>query len=156
MKTPLTFGEASAIVNCGPDAPFLRELREGGENELRLTIRCARPAPEVPPETTGRPPLDRILRRCTPILPDPAREMEIVFPDYLLYQVRNESFCSFDPSEVRQGRYLCIFQRSKLLEHLTAVTDSALLPAPWTHYGIFTQNQIIDVISQTEPQVFGE
>ena len=83
--------------------------------------------------------------------------MEIVFEDYILYQVRNESFCSYDPQETGTGRYLAVFEKSKLLDYLTVTVDAGLLSlcdAPWKHYRISTQNQIIDVIAQAEPKVY--
>jgi len=31
--------------------------------------------------------------------------------------------------------------------------DGSTYPGPWRHYGIYTQNQIIDVVSHFEPMV---
>ena len=79
--------------------------------------------------------------------------------NYLLYQVRNESYCVFDADEVRSGTYLCTFERSKLLDYLPRAIDVQLIPdgtdapASWKHYGIYTQNQIIDIVAPSEPTV---
>ena len=82
-------------------------------------------------------------------------QWELVFEDYILYQVRNESFCSFHAEEIRTGKYLAVYERSRLLEYLPAAVDAGLLEhtQPWKHYGIFTQNQIIDVIAQADPVI---
>ena len=71
--------------------------------------------------------------------------------------VRNESFCHFESKSARHGNYLAIYEQSKLLEYLSAATDvqqgedGNFYPAQWKHYSIFTQNQVIDIISHCEP-----
>lgn len=73
--------------------------------------------------------------------------------------MRNESFWSGDPNEVRHGRYLITFEKSKLLSHLEEITDAqklddgAFYPGKWTHYAIYTQDHVIDVISHCPPDV---
>ena len=85
--------------------------------------------------------------------------IDIRFDNYIMYQVRNESYVSFDRTEARHGKYLCIFAESKLLAYLETVTDvqrcddGSTYPGPCRHYGIRTQNQIIDVVSHFEPMV---
>ena len=73
--------------------------------------------------------------------------------------MRNESYCVFDADEVHSGTYLCTFERSKLLDYLSRAIDVHLIPdgtdapASWKHYGIYTQNQIIDIVAPSEPTV---
>ena len=144
------------MLDSGRNDPFLRELWEVEENQLHITICGAVTAPEAE-YPTGNDAMDAVLAHCTPLLPDTTETMEIVFEDYILYQVRNESFCSYDPQEIRTGKYLAVFEKSKLLDYLTVTVDVGLLSlfdAPWRHYRISTQNQIIDVIAQTEPKVY--
>ena len=59
----------------------------------------------------SRPPCGR-----RPLCPDENAKIELIFENYLLYQVRNESYCVFDADEVHSGTYLCTFERSKLLD----------------------------------------
>ena len=46
--------------------------------------------------------------------------------------------------EIRKGKYLIIFEKSKLLDSLVQMTDARKLedgsyyPGKWTHYGIYT------------------
>lgn len=164
MDHVLSFTEGREILQQHEHAPFLMELKEGAENELHVTI-----CPAVIGEKSANhesfgdigidAALDEILADCSPILPEETRQYEIVFPDYIIYQVRNESFCSFDPEEVWSGRYLVVFEQSKFLDALPVFTDAQELedgtcyPGPWKHYGIYTQNQVIDVIAQVEPTI---
>ena len=159
MSHSTTFAEAGRLVDASRRAPFLLTLSEGSENELYVTICCAKVEANVQTSSTGNAALDGILARCTPLCPDESAKIELIFENYLLYQVRNESYCVFDADKVRSGTYLCTFERSKLLDYLPHAIDIHLIPdgtdapASWKHYGIYTQNQIIDVIAPSEPTV---
>lgn len=58
------------------------------------------------------------------------------------------------------GTYLLECEKSSFLNYLALVTDACRLedgsfyPAPWKHYGIYTQNHIVDIIATEEPKVF--
>ena len=78
---------------------------------------------------------------------------EIIFSSYIIYQVRKESFCSWDDYEIRKGKCLHIYEKSRLLEHCKATMDSGLLPDKWVHYGVSTENHIIDIISHEKPTI---
>ena len=142
MSHCTTFAEAGRLVDAGRRAPFLLTLCEEDENELHITICCAKAEPNAQTPSTGN-----------------AAKIELIFENYLLYQVRNESYCVFDADEVRGGTYLCTFERSKLLDYLPRAIDVHLIPdgtdapASWKHYGIYTQNQIIDIVAPSEPTV---
>lgn len=75
----------------------------------------------------------------------------------ILYQVRNELFCSWDGYELRQGKFFIVFEKSRLLDTLPLITDCQIgddgeaYPGKWKHYGIYCQNHIIDIISHNEP-----
>ncbi len=159
MPQHITSAEAGRLVDASCRAPFLLTLSEDSENELHITLCCAKAEANAQAPSTGNAALDGILARCTLLCPDESAKIGLVFENYLLYQVRNESYCVFDADEVRSGTYLCTFERSKLLDYLPRAIDVHLLPtgtdapASWTHYGIYTQNQIIDVIAPSEPKV---
>ncbi len=83
---------------------------------------------------------------------------EIVFEHYILYQMRNESFTSLDKYEVRKGNWLLIFEKSRLLDHIADYVDHYILDSVYSrdeirHYGIYTENHILDVISVKPPAV---
>ena len=160
----MIFEELDRII--GGHAPFLMSLSDGSREELRLVIAAAEvgeSGADIPDfsdmgEATKKS-LQEILAKTRPIEIDERRQYEICFQGYIIYQVRNESYCSFDPDEIRHGRYLITFEKSKLLSYLSSVTaaaqlgDGSFYPGKWTHYGIYTQNHVIDVISHTPPVI---
>lgn len=167
----LSFDEASSILNSGKASPFLCALSEEmeTENELHITI-CGAEIGEIVTELDDIPdfspvePLNtrikEICKHSRPITPNSQDKYEIVFENYIIYQVRNESFCSFDPEEVRIGKYLIIFEKSKLLDYLSLSTDASRCkdgsfhPGEWKHYGIYTQRHVIDVVSHCPPKIY--
>lgn len=160
----LSFEKLDLIL--GEQAPFLMSLSDGSQGELRLVISAAevgeagRNIPEFEEiDQAVQQTLCRILSASRPIKAKEHCLFEICFCDYIIYQIRNESFCSYDPEEIRQGKYLIVFERSKLLSHLDEITDAKQLgndsfyPGKWAHYGIYTQNHVIDVISHCPPMI---
>ena len=110
----MEFEELDRII--GGHAPFLISLSDGQLEELRLVIAGAEvgeSGADVPDfsdmgEATKKS-LQEILAKTRPIEINERRQYEIYFQDYILYQVRNESYCSFDDhEEIRHGRYLII------------------------------------------------
>lgn len=150
----------------GNHAPFLISLSDGLQEELHIVIAAAEvrveggniPDFEEVNEAT-REVLQEILADTQPIEINERRLFEICFHDYIIYQIRNESFSSFDPQEIRCGKYLITFEKSKLLSRLNEITDAQQLedgsfyPDKWTHYGIYTQNHVIDVVSHCAPVI---
>ena len=168
-KTRISFSDAARLVDRDDHAPFLCGLGEQGDNELRLVINGSKlgnvdgdaAAPHPSPSHGGNAALDGILRDCRPIEPGDGPWIELVFEDYIIYQVRNESYCSYDPSEVRiGGKYLVVFEKSALLDYLSVSTDAqqwddgGFFPYRWRHYGVRTQNQVIDIVSRADPRVY--
>ena len=158
MDRRVSFAEADKILSEPKAAPFLRSLEECEDNELRITVAGAKIG-DCAADTFDDTALGRILSQCRPIESDENLAFEITFESYIIYQVRNESFCSYDPEEIRSGKFLIVFEKSELLDYLTVSTDACRLddgsfyPAEWKHYGIYTQNHVIDVVSQCEPKV---
>ena len=164
MEQTLSFEELDLMF--GDHAPFLMSLSDGLQEELHIIISAAEvgnlgdniPDFEAVDETT-RQALQGILAKSRPIEANENCLFEICFHDYIIYQTRNESFCFFVPNEIRHGKYLVTFEKSKLLSYLGEITDAQQLddgsfyPGEWTHYGIYTQNHVIDVISHCPPDV---
>lgn len=161
MEKYVPFSEVSIVLEQLKHAPFLCKLEEADDNELHITIMSATTGGcadvhEVCENTA----LEQILSHCKPIEANPEQSFEIIFENYILYQVRNESFCSYDADEIRSGKFMIVFEKSKLLDYLMVSTDACQLddgmsyPGDWKHYGIYTQSHIIDVVALDEPKVF--
>ncbi|MCC2818147.1 hypothetical protein LK537_12655 [Lachnoclostridium pacaense] len=161
MEKYVPFSEVSIVLEQLKHAPFLCKLEEADDNELHITIMSATTGGcadvhEVCENTA----LEQILSHCKPIEANPEQSFEIIFENYILYQVRNESFCSYDADEIRSGKFMIVFEKSKLLDYLMVSTDACQLddgmfyPGEWKHYGIYTRSHIIDVVALDEPKVF--
>lgn len=164
MEHIFCFEELDQMI--GDYAPFLVSLSDGIEGELRMLISAAGVG-----ETGGNLPyfegidntiqhaLNGILANTKPLELNEKCLFEICFDNYIIYQIRNESFCSYDPNEIRHGKHLVVFEKSKMLSHLDEITDvqqfddGSYYPDKWTHYGIYTQNHVIDVISHRQPAI---
>lgn len=138
-------------------APFL--IRSEGGEDLCVSFIIAFPKYEYVPESgVGNEKLDAVLANATAICPS-EEQYEILFENYILYQVRNESYAAVDAVEVYKGSFLCIYEKSHLLDALPLLTDCQILesgipyPGKWKHYAILCQNHIIDVITCKEPTI---
>lgn len=70
MSHCTTFAEAGRLVDAGRRAPFLLTLCEEGENELHITICCAKAEPNAQTPSTGNAAsttFSRTVRRCAPM-----------------------------------------------------------------------------------------
>lgn len=154
----LEFGTEN--TECGGNAPFVKSIEDNEDNTLKIMLSL----PVVGEsdsniDDTGIEKLNELLKNCCPIYPDEGSTYEIMFRDYIMYQTRNESYCSWDDYEIRKGNIFILFERSRLLDQLQNITDCQILedgsyyPAKWKHYGIVSQNHIIDIISQQEPVI---
>ena len=164
MENTLSFETLDLIL--GDHAPFLMSLSDGIQEELHIIIAAAKvgeigsgiPDFEGVDKATQQA-LHEVLANTRPIEVNKHYLFEICFHDYIIYQIRNESFWSGDPHEVRYGKYLITFEQSKLLSHLEEITDAQQLddgsfyPGKWAHYGVYTQNHVIDIISHCPPDV---
>lgn len=150
----------------GDHAPFLISLSDGLQEELHIIIAGAEvgnPGDNIPDfgetNVTTKQALTEILAETRPIEINEQGLYKICFRSYIIYQIRNESYASYGPGEIRPGQYFAIFEKSELLSRLSTVTDAQRLddgsyyPGEWTHYGILTQNHIIDVISLDAPEI---
>lgn len=164
MKDTLTLEMLNSKL--GNLAPFLISLSDGLQEELHITIAGAElgnlggniPDFEETDDATKRA-LTEMLSKARPIEVNEQCFYKICFRDYIIYQIRNESYASCSPEEIYPDQYVAIFEKSELLSRLSVVTDAQRLddgsyyPGEWTHYGVFTQNHIIDVIALDPPEI---
>ena len=98
--------------------------------------------------------VQKILFDSYPVYEDMERVYEIKFESYIIYQCRNESYTYWQKDEVRKGKYLIIFEKSRFLDYYESVIfdfDSDDWKSNRKHYGIYTENHIIDVIANKPP-----
>lgn len=140
---------------------FLERLFDGPENELTIFV-CNSASGESPSEEVlnaePNEKLRAILSDCTEIVRDYSQLYKIYFDDYIMYQTRNESYASYDPNEIRIGKGLILFEKSRLLDSVSRLSnvfddDNDAYPAKFRHYGIYTQNHVVDIISHIEPSI---
>lgn len=132
---------------------FLREISEPEENVLRLALQEA----EASAETVTREIGGTVIENLHVIEPtERSRTFELRWNQYIAYSVRNESFASQpDDSEVEvSGRLLRIYLKSHFLDYVSRATiASEQYPGPFTHFRIFSENHVIDVISTQMPEI---
>ena len=97
-----------------------------------------------------------LLSEKAQLVSDDEHMYRINFKNYLMYQDRNESYCCYDADEIGIGRGLILFEKSKLLDYVNGAIDVHLAmdmhkKAELQHYGIYTLNNIVDVITFYEP-----
>lgn len=154
-------GENKEINEKSKTAPFLLSLEDTMDNVLRVVI--ALPVEGEEGENLDNFPepckskVDDLLIHSRPVHEDMERVYEIAFHDYVLYQNRNESYTVWDDYEIRKGNYLIIFEKSRLLDFYEDVLfdfdDEETKRDKRKHYGIYTENHILDVISNSEPKI---
>lgn len=108
MQRFISFQQAGSLFSESGSMPFLAKLEET-ENELHVTILGAAVG-EADEGPCGDPVLDQVLAGCKPIVPDLSRRVVVIFEDYILYQVRNESYAAYDASAEGTGTYLVQFE----------------------------------------------
>ena len=140
-------------VNSEAALPFVLKISDSSDNELRIILATAKTG-DKKSLSTGSPKLDDIFVNSELIEPDKQNVYEIVFSDYSIYQCRNESYTAFDDTEIRSGKYLVTFEKSRLLDFYENVIfdfDSIDTKTKRKHYGIISANHIIDVIANEPP-----
>ena len=139
---------------------FCERLIDGPDNELTIFITMST---KIKPSTTSLEyepdeQLRNILLNTMKLVPDYTQVYKIHFDNYIIYQNINESYASYDPTEIRLGNGLILFSKSKFLDNLNEATiafddGKDVYPDKFQHYGIYTLNHIIDVISHIEPNI---
>ena len=154
-------GENKEINEKCKTAPFLLSLEDTPDNVLRIVIAFPKEGEEgadldnFPEPYKSR--VEDMLIHSRPVYEDMDQVYEIVFDDYVIYQNRNESYTVWDDYEIRRGNYLIIFEKSRLLDYYEDVLfdfdDEETKREKRKHYGIYTENHILDVISNSEPRI---
>ena len=103
---------------------------------------------------TGNKDLDEILKKAYPVLIDYNEIYEITFESYIMYQTRNESFAYLDENSKVLGEYFTIIKNSSYLKMVKSITFyNDIFDDKYMHYGIFSWNHVVDIISAEEPKI---
>ena len=138
---------------------LLEQLVDTSDNELTVLIyqtKSIKPSEgELNSESNEK--IRNIISTSMKIAPNESQIYEIYFESYLMYQTRNESYsCSDFNYDIRKGKGLIIFEKSRLLDYVGSVIDLNVAKHMWgrdelKHYGIYTLNNIIDIITLHDP-----
>ena len=140
-------------IERSENAPFVLSVTDNADNELRIILSLAKTGQKCITDDDSTK-LNEILENAVPVQADEDNIYEIVFERYIIYQCRNESYTAFDNTEIRDGKYLVTFEKSRLLDFYENVIfdfDSIDTKTKRKHYGIISANHIIDVIANEPP-----
>ena len=135
----------------------LEQLIDTTDNELIIVISQTK---KIEPfvNTHEDEKLHNLLSKSMQLISDDTQTYKIYFENYIMYQGRNESYAYNSDDHISVGQGLILFEKSKLLDYYNDVIDvlvamSMQQKSKLQHYGIYTLNNIIDVITFYEPVI---
>ena len=135
--------------------PYILNINDNIDNVLKIIVSLPYSGEKgSEASNTGNKDLDEILKEAYPVLIDYNEIYEITFESYIMYQTRNESFAYLDENSKVLGEYFTIIKNSsylKMVKNITFYND--IFDDKYMHYGIFSWNHIIDIISAEEPKI---
>jgi hypothetical protein len=110
----------------------------------------ARPGPVEDREILGVE-----VKGSRPIESDESCQLfELIWPNYVAYCVRNESYTQWDPTEVWEGQQFRIYSKSHFRDYVEKDTfASDKYPGALQHWSLICLNHIVDVIGSKQPQI---
>lgn len=147
-------------------APFMFAMTDNLDHELRIVVGASvigEPTGSVNLEEwpqsargniEGSERLQDMISRMSDVWGSTDNVWEIGIDGYVLFMERNESYTTGDDYELRHGRILIEFERSRLLDdlaHFTFADDR--YPGPLKHYGIYCEDHLVDVVTDATPVV---
>jgi hypothetical protein len=130
---------------------FLRELGEPEENTLRIVVEEAKA--DGPPEDLEI--CGKVIQGLGSIESDETcRQWELVWPTYVAYSVKNESYTSWDDSERWEGNSFRLYSKSHFLDYVAKDTFARDgYPGPLKHWRLVCLWHIVDVVGNVEPEL---
>jgi len=156
------FGLGSTKISFGNeyDALHLQQLTETPNNELIVVISFNKSVKTSLDSIKHieNDSIREVLLGASQMLPDESQTYNIYFENHLMYQSRNESYAYNSDDDISIGKGLILFEKSKLLNYVNELIhiDSAIHmhnKSELRHYGIYTLNNIIDVVTFYEPVI---
>ena len=135
--------------------PYILNINDNIDNVLKIIVSLPYSGEKgSEASNTGNKDLDEILKKAYPVLIDYNEIYEITFESYIMYQTRNESFAYPDENSKISGEYFTIIKNSsylKMVKNITFYND--IFDDKYIHYGIFSWNHVVDIISAEEPKI---
>ena len=135
--------------------PYILNINDNTDNVLKIIVSLPYSGEKgSEASNTGNKNLDEILKKAYPVLIDYNEIYEITFESYIMYQTRNESFAYPDENSKISGEYFTIIKNSsylKMVKNITFYND--IFDDKYIHYGIFSWNHVVDIISAEEPKI---
>ena len=135
--------------------PYILKICDSTNNILKIIVTLpllGEKGSEV--TNTGNKELDEILKESYPVLINYNEIYEIVFENYIMYQIRNESFANPDENTKISGKYFVIIKNSSYLKMVKSITFYYdMFGDRYTHYGILSWNHVVDIISAEKPKI---
>ena len=147
----IKFGEKYKNNNM----PYILNINDNVDNVLKIIVSLPYSGEKgSEASNTGNKDLDEILKEAYPVLIDYNEIYEITFESYIMYQTRNESFAYLDKNSKVLGEYFTIIKNSSYLKMVKSITFyNDIFDDKYMHYGIFSWNHVIDIISAEEPKI---
>jgi len=135
--------------------PYILNINDNVDNVLKIMVSLPYSGEKgSEASNTGNKDLDEILKKAYPVLIDYNEIYEITFESYIMYQTRNESFAYADENSKVLGEYFTIIKNSSYLKMVKSITFyNDIFDDKYMHYGIFSWNHVIDIISAEEPKI---
>ena len=135
--------------------PYILNINDNIDNVLKIIVSLPYSGEKgSEASNTGNKNLDEILKKAYPVLIDYNEIYEITFESYIMYQTRNESFAYPDENSKVLGEYFTIIKNSSYLKMVKSITFyNDIFDDKYMHYGIFSWNHVVDIISAEEPKI---
>ena len=135
--------------------PYILNINDNVDNVLKIIVSLPYSGEKgSEASNTGNKDLDEILKKAYPVLIDYNEIYEITFESYIMYQTRNESFAYPDEKSKVLGEYFTIIKNSSYLKMVKSITFyNDMFDDKYMHYGIFSWNHVVDIISAEEPKI---
>jgi len=135
--------------------PYILNINDNVDNVLKIIVSLPYSGEKgSEASNTGNKDLDEILKKAYPVLIDYNEIYEITFESYIMYQTRNESFAYPDEKSKVLGEYFTIIKNSSYLKMVKSITFyNDIFDDKYMHYGIFSWNHVVDIISAEEPKI---
>lgn len=137
---------------------YLQEIGEPSDNVLRLVVAQAVLSGPISDESLAvhPPELRQLLSDSREIAHEPGcKVFELVWPSYIGYSVRNESYALPEPeSAVGEGKLFVEYSSSRYLDSVASSTvASENYPGPYVHWALYCLNHTVDVASTEAPAI---